>query len=214
MFTENVQQEYDRLARRYDRRWANFTDAVLQATTQRLNPGAGERILDVGCGTGSLQLVLAGNQPTLAVTGVDLSLGMLGVARGKLGPRAPLVAGRAEQLPFRSEYFDIVVSCNSFHFWRKPQEALLELSRVLKPGGRLVVTDWCDDYIACRVCDWFLRVFAPAHFKTYGRAALHRMLEQAGYRAVVVDRYKIDWIWGLMTACGSVKLAVKEGRCE
>jgi ubiquinone/menaquinone biosynthesis C-methylase UbiE len=92
------------------------------------------------------------------------------------------------------------VSCNVFHYVRKPIEALREMDRVLRAGGRVVVTDWCDDYFACHICDVYLRLFSRAHFKVYRERECVRLLKQAGYAHVNIERYKISWLWGLMTA--------------
>ncbi len=81
------------------------------------------------------------------------------------------------------------------------------MARVLRPNGRLVVTDWCDDYVACRICDLWLRLFNRAHFRTYGEKQCRQLLEQAGFTAVRVDRYKINWLWGLMTAAAQKRAA-------
>lgn len=66
----------------------------------------------------------------------------------------------------------------------------------------MVITDWCDDYLACRLCDLWLRVFDRAHFRTYGQEQCGRFVQQAGFTGVRVDRYKINWLWGLMTSVG------------
>ena len=71
---------------------------------------------------------------------------------------------------------------------------------MLRVGGRLVVTDWCDDYVACRVCDSCLRLFSPAHVKMYGGRECAQLLHEAGHALVDVEKYKISWLWGLMTA--------------
>ncbi|MFN3533142.1 MAG: class I SAM-dependent methyltransferase [Candidatus Brocadia sp.] len=195
-----VIKEYDSLAPDYDQRWSFYIDATLRETLKRLEINPTDRILDIGCGTGSLLQAIIEGYPSVKVVGIDLSREMLKIARNKQIKDSALIAGKAQCLPFRSESFDVVVSCNAFHYLRKPEECLIEIARVLKPQGRIVITDWCDDYIACRICDVFLRVFNRAHFKTYGRRACEHLLRNAGYSNLQVERYKINWLWGLMTA--------------
>jgi ubiquinone/menaquinone biosynthesis C-methylase UbiE len=125
---------------------------------------------------------------------------MLAVARRRLPAELDLREGWAERLPCETESFDIVVSCNIFHYVRQPAAALGEMARVLRPGGRLVITDWCDDYLACRLCDWYLRRFSRAHFKVYRERDCLNLLRAAGHAEPRVERYKISWLWGLMTA--------------
>lgn len=139
---------------------------------------------------------------------------MLKIAQNKQIKDSALIASQAHCLPFRSKSFDIVVSCNAFHYLCKHEECLSDIARVLKPQGRNVITDWCDDYIACRVCDLFLRVFNRAHFKTYGRRACEHLLRNADYSNVQVERYKINWLWGLMTARARAPFLPKNALCK
>lgn len=106
---------------------------------------------------------------------------------------------RAEALPFAEGSFDVIVSSSSFHYWAEPVLGLAEVRRVLKPGGRIVVTDWCDDYFFCKVCDLVLRVLDRGHRACYGTGDCAQYLEGAGFRDVRVERYKISPVWGLMT---------------
>lgn len=158
------------------------------------------RLLDVGCGTGTL-LALAGRQcPGVEGVGIDLSARMLGIAREKLPARIDLVQADAAKIPFPPDAFDVVVSASAFHYWPEPQRVLGEIKRVLRPGGKLVVTDWCDDYLACKLCDWWLRRFDRAHVRTYGTRQCEIMLATAGFSVTGIERYKVSWLWGLMTA--------------
>lgn len=93
---------------------------------------------------------------------------MLTVARRRLGHGVRLVQARAESLPFSGASFDLVASSSYFHYWALPGEALREIRRILKSGGRLVITDWCDDYLVCKVCDFVLRVTDPGHSGCHG----------------------------------------------
>jgi len=210
MGTKAVVETYGRLAAHYDRRWSFYIEATLRETLRRLALQPRERLLDVGCGTGVLMEAIAAAIPDVELAGADASPEMLAVARRRLGDGALLREGQAERLPFADGSFDVVSSTNAFHYFRDPVAALEEMARVLRPSGRLVITDWCDDYLACRICDLWLRLFDRAHFRTYGTEELRQLVEQAGFRPVRIDRYKISWLWGLMTAVGR-RVAAESG---
>ena len=198
-----IRREYDRVASRYDRRWSYYIQATLGETLKRLDLQNSDRLLDIGCGTAALFQAILAKYPSIGLVGVDISSEMLRVACKKSGNGAQFLAGQAQVLPLRSQSFDVVVSCNTFHYWRKPETCLNEIIRVLKPTGRVVITDWCDDYLSCRVCDLFLKIVDAAHFKTYRRRELELLLRAANFRNIHVEKYKINWLWGLMTARAS-----------
>ena len=197
-----VVEEYARLAAHYETRWSFYVEATTRETLARLGLRTGDRLLDVGCGTGALLSRLSQTHEPGLLSGVDPVPQMLAIARRRLPVDVDLRAGWAEELPFESERFDVVVSCNVFHYIERPVAALREMGRVLRLGGHLVVTDWCDDYLACRVCDLYLRLFSRAHVKVYRERELARLLAEAGYVRADVERYRISWLWGLMTATG------------
>lgn len=201
--TRRARREYDRRAASYDRWWASYVRRTTAATLARLPVALSSlsgAALDVGCGTGVLLRELTRAAAGLRLCGLDLSPGMLGIARRRLGTGVPLVAATADRLPFAPGAFDLVVSCSSLHFWPDPSAALAEAGRVLRPGGRLVLTDWCDDYLLCRLFDRLLRLWDPAHRRAYGSGECRRLLQAAGFEALSVERYKIGWLWGMMTA--------------
>ncbi|NJK65761.1 MAG: methyltransferase domain-containing protein [Microcoleus sp. CSU_2_2] len=200
MYSDPVQKEYSRLAERYDSRWSFYVNATIGETLNRLEINPGERILDLGCGTGALIQRLLQMAPEIQVFGIDPCAEMLEIAKQKLSKSVDLNLGSADNLPFPSNYFDVVVSTSAFHFFRDPSQAIQEAKRVLKPNGRLVITDWCDDYLTCKVCDFFLRCFNRAHFRTYGVAEFQTMMQDEGFQRVAIERYKINWFWGMMTA--------------
>jgi ubiquinone/menaquinone biosynthesis C-methylase UbiE len=195
-----VRAEYARLAPEYDRRWAGYVAASVGATLTRLALRPGERLLDVGCGTGTLLAAALRAAPGARVAGADLAPEMLAAARAKLGPEVPLAAADATRLPFRTGSFDAVASSSSLHYWSDAPAGVAECARVLRPGGRLVITDWCHDYLTCKALDLVLRARDPAHRRTYGSRACAALLADAGFAGVAVERYKISWLWGLMTA--------------
>ncbi|MBW4552811.1 MAG: methyltransferase domain-containing protein [Aphanocapsa sp. GSE-SYN-MK-11-07L] len=200
MSSDPVKQEYARLAGQYDSRWSFYVQATTQATLSRLNLHPGDRILDLGCGTGTLIQTLLQIAPEVQVVGLDPVAEMLNLARQKLPTAVELKLGSATDLPFANHSFDVLVSTSAFHYIRDPEQAIQEMQRVLKPGGRLVMTDWCYDYWTCQLLDFWLRLFNRAHFRTYRAAQVQTLLQAAGFERVVVERYKINWLWGMMTA--------------
>jgi ubiquinone/menaquinone biosynthesis C-methylase UbiE len=100
---------------------------------------AGRRILDAGCGSGPLFAAL--RDRGAIVTGIDKSARMLELARRRLGDDADLhVAELGRPLPFADGTFDDVTASLVLHYLQDWGPALAELRRVLKPGGRLIVS--------------------------------------------------------------------------
>jgi len=195
-----VVAEYSKAAGRYDEKWAFYLEATTRETLRRIPMSPAARVLDVGCGTGELLRRLRAKFPDAALAGLDPVAEMLDCAREKLSGREDLRIGYADSLPWPAASFDVVVSCNMFHYITHPVEALREMARVIRPGGALVLTDWCDDYVACRLCNLYLRLTNRAFYKTYREAECLSLLRQARFSAVRLERYKISWLWGLMTA--------------
>jgi ubiquinone/menaquinone biosynthesis C-methylase UbiE len=195
-----VVKEYSAAAKDYDEQWSFYVDGTTRATMSRLEIAPTASVLDVGCGTGELLVRLAAKYPNARLSGLDPVPEMLAVGRTKLSENVDLRAGWANELPWPDGAFDVVVSCNMFHYISHPVAAVQEMERVLRPGGRFVITDWCDDYLACRLCTAYLRLVSKAHYKTYRQAECVALLREAGHADAKVERYKINWLWGLMTA--------------
>ncbi len=195
-----VVTEYAKAAKDYDQTWAFYVDVTTRETLRRMPMTPTARVLDVGCGTGELLMRLRAKCPDAFLAGLDPVAEMLDVAKDKLSGKEDLRIGYADSLPWSSGSFDVVVSCNMFHYIARPIGALHEMARVLRRGGTLVLTDWCDDYIACRICNLYLRATNRAFYKTYRAAECLALLRTAGFSDVKLERYKISWLWGLMTA--------------
>jgi demethylmenaquinone methyltransferase/2-methoxy-6-polyprenyl-1,4-benzoquinol methylase len=133
---DHVAAKYDRtntvLSLRRDRIWR-------RATVAALAPQAGERILDVGAGTGASTVELV--RDGAYAVGVDLSLGMLAAGR-QARPELPLLAADALALPFADASFGVVTMSFALRNTVDPVAALRELHRVTRPGGRLVVCEF------------------------------------------------------------------------
>jgi SAM-dependent methyltransferase len=108
---------------------------------------AGQRVLDVGCGTGSLLTALGRAVPAVDLTGVDPDRGALGQAARKAaraGIGVTLIRGYADRLPAEDESFDHVVSSLAVHHLDPQTRTAFaaEARRVLRPGGRITILDF------------------------------------------------------------------------
>ena len=112
----------------------------------RIQPG--EKVLDVGCGTGTLAMEVARRVGRAgSIAGIDPSTEQIAWARSKAARHNVSVEfqiGVIEQLPFPDQTFDVVLSTLMMHHLPESlkRQGLAEIGRVLKPGGRLVIADF------------------------------------------------------------------------
>ena len=125
-----------------------FVPALFAEWAPRLIDAAGvevgDRVLDVACGTGvAVRAAAKASGSDALVTGLDLSAGMLQVAR-QLSPGVEWLAGDADTLSFPDASFNRVVCQFGLMFFADPVRALKEMRRVCSPGGRVAVAVWND----------------------------------------------------------------------
>lgn len=122
-----------------------FRLAYKQRAITLLDLHAGDRVLDVGCGTGDdLRTIAQLLGPHGQAIGTDASETMITEARSRLaGSEFPLtfVTGEAENLPFADASFDACLAIRTFQHLMDPQRAIREMIRVVRTGGRLVTVD-------------------------------------------------------------------------
>jgi len=159
----------------------------------------GRRILDAGCGSGPLSAALGAKGAI--VTGLDASPAMVELARRRLGEHADLhVADLSQPLPFADGAFDDVVVSLVLHYLQDWTAPLAELRRVLKPGGRLMlsvnhpivyeVSNPSGDYFATTPWSEEYTFNGQNAVLTYWHRPLHAMTDaftEAGFRISVVS---------------------------
>ena len=100
------------------------------------------KLVDIGCGSGQLAILIGERYPGLEVQGLDVNPDMIGTAEKNReqasAGNVSFILGDVQSLPFDDEHFDVVVSSLSLHHWENAGKALSEIRRVLKPGGRLL----------------------------------------------------------------------------
>ena len=127
---------------RYETTAEQLLDAAAVAVDAAA-PKPGERVLDIGCGTGNATLLAA--ERGADVTGIDPAQRLLDVAAERAagrGLRAGFARAEAAALPARDGSVDAVLSVFGVNFAPSPPAAAREIARVLRPGGRAVITEW------------------------------------------------------------------------
>jgi ubiquinone/menaquinone biosynthesis C-methylase UbiE len=139
---------FEQWARTYDRSalqgvfFDRVHDALVQALRPLLRDVAAPHVLDVGCGTGRLLARLRTEFPDAELSGIDVTPGMIEVARGKpelAGMRLEVASAAA--LPFEDARFDAALSTMSFHHWDDQKAGLRGVARVLRPRAPLLLVD-------------------------------------------------------------------------
>ncbi len=122
--------------------WAN-SESYRKAITA-LQPSSKECYLEIGFGTGLFAEMVLSNTPDIVIAGVDPTATMVETAINRLSKhgfskKIDLRMGTDENLNWNDHYFDAVIAIHSFQFWEKPEQTIQEISRILKPNGRIVI---------------------------------------------------------------------------
>lgn len=133
--------EHTRLASGYDAFFSPVTALAAPALLDAAAIGPGVRVLDVACGPGRVAAAAAARGAV--ATGVDLSPGMVALARG-LHPGIAFHEAEVEALPFGAAAFDALTCSFGLGHFPRPERAVLECLRVVTPGGRLAFAWWDD----------------------------------------------------------------------
>ena len=144
---ENLQQEFNRWAEAGEgEKMQNHHLNITEKTLRRMNLRPGERVLDLGCGSGwatrlLARLVADGPEGFGQVVGVDISDEMIRQARAasKEFDNVMYVWGSATQIPWEENFFDKMLSVESFYYYPDQDRALSELFRVMAPRGRMFI---------------------------------------------------------------------------
>ncbi len=190
--TDRWRRAWDKQARTYDGQM-RFMDRVLfgDSRSWACSQATGE-VLEVAVGTG---LNLAEYPDEVALTGIDFSDGMLGIARGRaaeLGRGARLLQGNAHALPFADATFDTVVCTFGLCAIPDLDAAVAEMHRVLRPGGRLVLVDHVESSaLSARAVQRLLElVTVPMAGEHFRRRPLNAV-RTAGLSVERAERFKL-----------------------
>jgi ubiquinone/menaquinone biosynthesis C-methylase UbiE len=159
---------------------------------QLVNLQDGIKVLDVGCGTGSLLKELSGFGKELNLYGVDVSPEMIRASRRKLKDEkhVELYEGSAADLPFESNFFDYVMCMNSLHHHADPNQSLTEMTRVLKPGGIMILMDGFVDSTVQKVLSRAANVLRnEGKIHRFKREELQRIFRSLGFESITQQTF-------------------------
>ena len=224
--------QYDRRWQRYIDETVQTTLAVARPEMYRFiqkNPRG--TLLDIGCGTGAFTFQMKTELPwEWNIIGVDPSHKMLDRAKQKYrenqrqqqkhdspaleGERQSnkegicFVEGKCEHLPWDDNSLEIITTLSSFHFWTDKETGLSEINRVLRPNGILILSDWCHDFLACRMCALYLWLFGypPESWQLLTLNQACAMITEQNFVIETMASYPINLRiflfgpkWGMMT---------------
>jgi ubiquinone/menaquinone biosynthesis C-methylase UbiE len=209
--TSRQREVWDEAAPTYDRKIAGLERALLPGARQWIGKRAHGDVLEVAIGTGRS---LPFYPEDVRLTGVDLTPGMLELARRrgrKMSIDVELVLGDAERLPFDDGAFDTVVCELGLCSIPRPDAAIREMARVLKPGGTLLLLDhigsswppvWILQWLVERVTiltagEYFTRRQLPLV-----RAAGFEIVESERLKAGTIERVRARKVAGGTSSAG------------
>ena len=160
-------------------------------------------LLDIGCGTGTFNAMLAGSSLPARVVGLDYAEAMCHVAADKarqagVADRLHYVNADSQHLPFADASFDVVTCSNSFHHYPHQQQVVHEMRRVLRPGGRLMLIDGFRDNIIGWVA--FDVIIGHVEKEVFHApwSKIHEYFTNAGFKNIRRRKFSF-WMPGLLT---------------
>jgi ubiquinone/menaquinone biosynthesis C-methylase UbiE len=196
---ERVRDFFTRHAAGYSQSDSHRAGRDLARLIELLRPAPKHRCLDVATGVGHTALGLA---PLVAeVVGLDMTPAMRveferNVAEAGLS-NCRFVDGEADDLPYPDESFDLVTCRRAFHHFPAPERAIGEMSRVLRPGGRIGVVDMVapDDPAAAALFNEIERARDDSHARALSAPEWRSLVESKGLvvEALLVVPDRIPW---------------------
>ncbi len=201
---QSIHDQFGRAAARYKTSQVHATGEDLVRIAKLAQQHNAPSALDAGCGAGHASVAIA--PYSRRVVALDLTPHMLEQVNQLAAERGfshiETRQGDVEQIPFADSSFDLVVSRYSAHHWPHPLTALQECQRVLKPGGRFILSDIIAPEAPAH--DTFLQAFEllrdASHVRDHTLAQWQAMFARSGFQPRVVFTWRLPLDFQAWTA--------------
>jgi ubiquinone/menaquinone biosynthesis C-methylase UbiE len=199
-----LKETFNTISGGYDNRTLRFFPESARHLTVVLNQRGDEHVLDVACGTGHASLALAARVPRGRVTGVDFSPGMLEQARNKAAAlnirNVEFFERDMQDLGFAAQAFDIAVCAFGIFFAEDMDSALAHILDTVKPGGKIAVTAFQENYfhplkelMVARLIDYGVQPPTQTWRRISTEAGCKEFFEKAGVGDVRVEQRNMGY---------------------
>ncbi|MEA4972467.1 MAG: class I SAM-dependent methyltransferase [Candidatus Metalachnospira sp.] len=199
----NSKKYFDNVSNQWDSmRTAFFSDSIKEKMCEAAQVKAGEIAVDMGAGTGFVTQELLDRK--LSVIAVDQSPEMLDILMQKYGSSGQITCLQADgySLPVESESVKYVMANMFLHHVENPERSILEMSRILKPGGKLVIAD------LDRHEHEFLRTEQFDVWLGFERSDIRKWLANAGFSDILVDDLNENCCCDSCESCDSAAISI------
>ena len=191
---ETIVREFTKQAVPFAEHPAHSQEDTLASIRTIANLGENDRVLDSGCGPGLVSCYLA--DFVRHVTGVDLTPAMIREAKERAVlqgiTNTEFTLGDMEHLPYPDRTFDAAISRFAFHHLERPEQALKEMFRVVRPGGKVVVMDAVPAAAKRDRFDAFEKLRDPSHASALTMEELIELGERHAFTPVSVRRLRLS----------------------
>ena len=161
-------------------------DKHLELLLSLVDGKAGEAVLDIGTGTGYLAVPIAKMNPETRVVGLDIAERVMEKNNATVAEQGisklEFVSFDGIHYPFEKETFDLMVTRYAFHHFPNVREAIEALAGLLKPGGRILISDpMAKENDAGGVIDKFMEIKGDGHIRFYPKKELEAMFAEYGF---------------------------------